>query len=769
MDTRGGTITWYLDADDSQFDVTVRKVREQAAITARSVDRDLKRGTDGANNSLRNFRIELAKSASLFRNFQIATRGFTMTTLILSVVAATGAVVELSGAILATGGLINTLPAILGVAAGAIGTITVATSGMGDAFKAVAEGDAKKINEAMQNLSPNARSVVSAFSRLNESFKSIQRAVQDNFFDELGNAMDAVAKATLPTLDKGLNEVASSMNLLVREAARVAQEPFFQGAIAGSLDTTAESTSILTQAVRPLAEATAGLLAVGNPYVILLSEWLVKQSKLFGAYASSAKGQAKLTEQVDLGITALQSIGSLAGSLIGLLVELFKQSNDSGLSFIDTLKGAVDGMTAFLKSAKGSEQFQSFIRDTNLILESFIEIIGDIIGFLLQLSDGFDKLSDPTKEFITKIVAIAAVAGPVAIYLGAIATSLKLVADGIGLVGKAIIAHPIIFAIAVAFTAIATALTILEEKFGLVTKSIAILQEAFKPLYDFFVANILPILKEIWGVLEGQLKVTIEAVAKELDVIAKAFQDAGIDMDSMKLAAIAVGAALAVLLAPITIVIGLIGGLVFVVLKAIEIFANFQTTLFKFARQVGEALGEAGRTISEFFQNPGRFIDEAVKLGKNIWEGLGKGIQSAVDGVKNKLKEFANGALDTIKSFFGIKSPSRVMAKMGSFIMEGLQNGIAKTGEAVISTARGVSNSILDTFGTVNGTTISASINGSVSDVNGVASAVDSNAAGTSVAEDNSRKVNITQYNTVNNNVDMDLLNKELGWRLANT
>lgn len=90
------------------------------------------------------------------------------------------------------------------------------------------------------------------------------------------------------------------------------------------------------------------------------------------------------------------------------------------------------------------------------------------------------------------------------------------------------------------------------------------------------------------------------------------------------------------------------------------------------------------------------FVGDAINAGKNLIDGIVKGVANAKDAVVNKVKEICSGALDAVKSFFGIKSPSRVMAQMGDFLMQGLQNGIQRAGDAVVSVATRVSERIND-------------------------------------------------------------------------
>jgi phage-related protein len=427
MDSRGGKITWYLDADDSAFERTMRKVRSESRATGEAVDRDLARGTSRASLSLKDFRKDLSLSAQLFRDFQIALRGFQLNALIIGATAAGGAIIELSGALIAAGGAAIALPGILAPVAGAFGAVRVATSGLEDAFKALGKGDIDKLNEALKNLSPAARDFVKASGEIQKAFKPIQQAVQEQFFTGLGDQLREVAKVSLPTLRTGLLGVSAAMNTMAKEVARVSREPFFQGMIANTLQTTAESTNILTKAVDPLARALAGLVSIGLPYTNMLSDWLVRQANVASEYINSARGQEALTGAINLGISALQKLGGLLTSVTKLLVTLFKVSNQEGLSFIDTLTQIVDNVNAWAQTAEGQRQLTALFQAANTIIKELAETAGTFAKVLLTIVEGYNNLDGPLKEVVTQMLIWSALMGPLLSYISSQYASLKLV------------------------------------------------------------------------------------------------------------------------------------------------------------------------------------------------------------------------------------------------------------------------------------------------------------------------------------------------------
>ena len=66
------------------------------------------------------------------------------------------------------------------------------------------------------------------------------------------------------------------------------------------------------------------------------------------------------------------------------------------------------------------------------------------------------------------------------------------------------------------------------------------------------------------------------------------------------------------------------------------------------------------------------------EVGKDIVKGLWNGINSKVDWIKEKIGGWCKKIGGAIKDFFGIASPSKLMAEYGKYIDEGLATGIEK-------------------------------------------------------------------------------------------
>lgn len=68
-------------------------------------------------------------------------------------------------------------------------------------------------------------------------------------------------------------------------------------------------------------------------------------------------------------------------------------------------------------------------------------------------------------------------------------------------------------------------------------------------------------------------------------------------------------------------------------------------------------------------------VGKAWDIGVDLIKGLWNGIKDKTEWLYSKIKGFVKGALEKIKSFFGIGSPSKEFAIIGRYNVEGLEKG----------------------------------------------------------------------------------------------
>ena len=85
-------------------------------------------------------------------------------------------------------------------------------------------------------------------------------------------------------------------------------------------------------------------------------------------------------------------------------------------------------------------------------------------------------------------------------------------------------------------------------------------------------------------------------------------------------------------------------------------------------------------------------------IGKNLIQGIWNGISSVKQWILDNILGLANGIANTFKEFFGIASPSKLMAEYGQYIAEGLAQGIENNSSKPVEAMNLIADSITQTI-----------------------------------------------------------------------
>ena len=97
-----------------------------------------------------------------------------------------------------------------------------------------------------------------------------------------------------------------------------------------------------------------------------------------------------------------------------------------------------------------------------------------------------------------------------------------------------------------------------------------------------------------------------------------------------------------------------------------------------FSDMQNKAATEIPKLISNIVKWFADLPKNMLEVGKNVVKGIWDGIVNMTNWIIGKVKEFAKGILDGIKSAMGIKSPSKVTAGFGEYLAQGLGVGFGK-------------------------------------------------------------------------------------------
>ena len=117
---------------------------------------------------------------------------------------------------------------------------------------------------------------------------------------------------------------------------------------------------------------------------------------------------------------------------------------------------------------------------------------------------------------------------------------------------------------------------------------------------------------------------------------------------------------------------------------------------------IRDKFSDGKKAVSDFLGKAKEKITEKIKdftsAGKDIINGFIKGIRDKINAVGDAASEIGKKALNSVKSFLGIKSPSREFAEVGRYSDEGMIAGLKAYSGKVAATAGKVGGSALDSM-----------------------------------------------------------------------
>ncbi len=103
---------------------------------------------------------------------------------------------------------------------------------------------------------------------------------------------------------------------------------------------------------------------------------------------------------------------------------------------------------------------------------------------------------------------------------------------------------------------------------------------------------------------------------------------------------------------------------------------------------------------------------KVLSIGGDLVSGLWNGVNDKLGWLKSKISGFASSVLDSIKSFFGVHSPSTETAWIGEMLDRGLADGVLDNADAPIKAMGKVTSGVLDAAQYVDGLSIERSLSG---------------------------------------------------------
>lgn len=433
-------------------------------------------------------------------------------------------------------------------------------------------------------------------------------------------------------------------------------------------------------------EGLPGLIKAGKTIISGLVSGMAKGIKYIvanGGQIFSALKDGILVALQGVNAELLIAVGVIA--LIAVAIagawKYSEQFRDSVLNAVNRIKKAIENVMAAIE--KALTPIVELVKNVFAMLQGLIAQLFELVGSILaKIIDWIAPVITIIGNFLSDVITVLGT------IIGYIAKLLTPLINGIGKIISTILEclqkiwNTLSDALSPAFEAIWNVVSKVFEIIGNLLQTIVdalspaidALADAFGAIFDA-VANIIsaivealaPIIQVIAEVLGGIITVLAEIVGAVVDALAPA----------IKLIGDVLGAIFGVIAKIVNLVVDILK-------PVIDVICN--------------ALKAIGDVINGIFNGVKNVTSKAVETGKNIISGIGTGIKNAATGLWNGIKNVGNNIVNGFKNFFGIHSPSKLMAdEIGEFLPAGIDEGMKDAMPALLDSAESQMGDLVDT------------------------------------------------------------------------
>lgn len=433
-------------------------------------------------------------------------------------------------------------------------------------------------------------------------------------------------------------------------------------------------------------EGLPGLIKAGKAIISGLASGMAEGIKYIvanGGQIFSALKDGILVALQGVNAELLIAVGVIA--LIAVAIagawKYSEQFRDSVLNAVNRIKKAVEKVMAAIK--KALTPIVELVKNVFTMLQGLIAQLFELVGSILaKIIDWIAPVITIIGNFLSDVITVLGT------IIGYIAKLLTPLINGIGKI-------------------ISTILECLQKIWNT-------LSDALSPAFE----AIWKVVSKIFETIGNLLQTIVDALSPAIDALAEAF---GIILDAVASIVSAVVDALAPVIQVIaealggiiTVLAEIVGAVVDALAPAIKLIGDVLGAIFGVIAKIVNlvcgvlkpvidvicgALKAIGDVINNIFNGVKNLTSKAVETGKNIIQGIGTGIKNAATGLWNGIKNVGNNIVNGFKNFFGIHSPSKLMAdEIGEFLPAGIDEGMKDAMPALLDSAESQMGDLVDT------------------------------------------------------------------------
>ncbi|MEV8623414.1 hypothetical protein [Streptomyces sp. NPDC051079] len=304
----------------------------------------------------------------------------------------------------------------------AAGALKLGMVGVEDAVTAALDPEkAEDFEKALAKLAPNAAEFAREVKKLAPEFQALQQSVQNRLFENFAGALKELSRTVLPSVRRGLEKAAMSLNRMALGAASAAEDLGRSGVLGKALQGANDGLQNLEKVPGRVVTGLGLLGAAAAPAFDRLTKAADRATEKIADKLNDAFQSGALERAIDGAIDALDQLLGIAGNVAKGVGNIFKGVTQDGGGLFDILEkisGAFVRLTA-------SKEFQTILGELSKTAGTLVDaILPILLEAFEQLAPVIEELAPVVREFIEAIgpelVPIIEELGPILVDLAEI-------------------------------------------------------------------------------------------------------------------------------------------------------------------------------------------------------------------------------------------------------------------------------------------------------------------------------------------------------------
>jgi phage-related protein len=419
---------------------TFADVETESDKLGNKIGESVRKGTDSGRDALGRFVGQGKKSA---REFSLSfgelpgwmgkigkTAGLALAAGVAagSLAQATQTVLAFTAAVAPAVGAVGPLAAGFIGAKIAAGTFKLAVLGVGEALAAGIEGDATKLNEALEKMPKTAQAAVKETLELKDSILAVREVVQGNFAGQLIGSIKPLGETYLPMVTNQLGLVAQGFGKAGKETSVFLQTPGAIRAVDAALGDTTTAINNVSAGVPGMVRAFLPLWEVASSFLPGLTDGFTGLTQRVSEFLEGARESGQLATFFQNGLTVLGQLGQLLVSIGSIIRSVFQAATAGGGDLLGVLGAAVQQAAAFLNTAQGMQALTAVFTVLGQVAGLFGQALGIVLPVVGQLVSALAGALAPVLPVISGLLTQMA---PVFQQIGAVLAAVLVPVIGV--------------------------------------------------------------------------------------------------------------------------------------------------------------------------------------------------------------------------------------------------------------------------------------------------------------------------------------------------